>query len=260
MPMSTKTYKYRLHKVTESISNFYILLWFFKCIKEKYSITYNNILNKINVVVCDRIFSLSYINRIIPYTAVSSPSLYRQHFFLKLWITKKCYSTYIAISVTNTNSLFFIFKSKALPLLNIHYLFLTSAFWMGDTRQQITTLQLTQRSRKSLRTSQLSAYLSVFPSITRATSFCFRNWSPNSELCLAITSRVFWKEIPSIEEIQHWGNGTENESQVRNKHEMEVFLPLFSKQNVFHYFQFEGHRGVLTYIWIWSVKVCKSNN
>jgi hypothetical protein len=108
--------------------------------------------------------------------------------------------------------------------------FFTSAFCIGDTRQQMTTLQLTQRSKKSRRTSQLSAYLSVFPSITKATSLCFRNWSPKSELCLAITSRVFCKET-SRKEIQHWGNKNGNEAnkpKIREEYYMHLITTLLS--------------------------------
>uniref|UniRef100_A0A2M4D107 Putative secreted protein n=1 Tax=Anopheles darlingi TaxID=43151 RepID=A0A2M4D107_ANODA len=51
----------------------------------------------------------------------------------------------------------------------------TSAFWIGDTRQQITTLHEIHRSRKSRRKSQLRAYLSVLPSTINAALFSFRS-------------------------------------------------------------------------------------
>lgn len=51
-----------------------------------------------------------------------------------------------------------------------------------------------QRSRKSFLRSHPIAYLSVFPSMTRATSLCWRRFSPNSIAWRDIISLVPWGE------------------------------------------------------------------
>lgn len=113
----------------------------------------------------------------------------------------------------------------------------TSAFCIGDTRQQTTTLQETHNLRKSVRNSQLEAYLSVLPSTMSAISFCFSKLTPRSSLCLKMDSRVLYNgktktgrnvaKIP-IQQIQ-----LKNETKYVRVHSSQPFLNTPIPHNIF---------------------------
>ena len=70
---------------------------------------------------------------------------------------------------------------RSVPLgFRVRTAVITSAFCMGETRQQITDLHDTAMSRKSFRHSGLSAWYSAFPSTTSPIGFSFPTASPNS--------------------------------------------------------------------------------
>lgn len=91
---------------------------------------------------------------------------------------RKCYSFFITCNQINylkiSIRLLFLLKNNKknyIKNLNIFEIKITSAFCIGETLQQITTLQDEHKSRKSILISQDNAYSNVFPSMIRATSF-----------------------------------------------------------------------------------------
>lgn len=112
----------------------------------------------------------------------------------------KCYSFFITCNQINhlkiSIRLLFLLKNKKnyIKNLNIFEIKITSAFCIGETLQQITTLQDEHKSRKSILISQDNVYSNVFPSMIRATSFWHFKSIPKSRQRCIIISLVFCKK------------------------------------------------------------------